>query len=166
MRTRRLVPIVGLVLVAGAGAASAHHAFSSEFDATRPIVLRGTHLLIAYGRVNDGPERPFLLDIGGSGIGLAAPASTIAEAGIPLDTTRVMTGTSPGGRVRFLVFPIRSLCLSGACVDSLEGGYGIFPSRLELNPNFRLAGIVSGGFLFRYRVAVDLGRREVGLIQR
>ncbi|MGH7730416.1 MAG: aspartyl protease family protein, partial [Candidatus Eiseniibacteriota bacterium] len=131
-----------------------------------PIVLRGTHLLIVYGRLNDGPERPFLLDVGGSGVALAAPASTIAEAAITLDPTRVMTGTSASGKTRFLVFPIRTLCVAGACSDSLEGGYGTFPDRLELNPNFRLAGIVSGGFLFRYRVGVDLARREAWLIER
>ena len=42
MTTRRLVPVVGLVMVLGTGALSAHHAFSSEFDANRPLVLRGT----------------------------------------------------------------------------------------------------------------------------
>jgi hypothetical protein len=41
MTTRRLVYIVGLVLVHGA-AVSAHHAFSSEFDAARPVNLKGT----------------------------------------------------------------------------------------------------------------------------
>ena len=131
-----------------------------------PIVLRGTHLLVAYGRVNQGPERPFLLDVGGSGVARAAPASTIAEAKIPLDSTRVLTGSSASGSVRFLGFPVARLCVAGACRDSLEGGYGTFPARLELNPSFRLAGIVSGGFLFRYRVAVDLVRREAWLIER
>ena len=42
MTTRRLVSIIGVVLFAGAGSLSAHHAFSSEFDANRPIVLRGS----------------------------------------------------------------------------------------------------------------------------
>ena len=42
MTTRRLVSIVGLVLFHGAAAVSAHHAFSSEFDAARPVNLKGT----------------------------------------------------------------------------------------------------------------------------
>ncbi len=131
-----------------------------------PILLRGTHLMIAYGRVNQGPERPFLIDVGGSGVAFAAPASTIAEAAITLDSTDVRAGTSAAGRVRYLGFPIVRLCVAGACSDSLEGGYGTFPARLELNPNFRLAGIVSGGFLSRYRVGVDIARREVWLVER
>jgi hypothetical protein len=42
MTTRWLVSIIGLVLFSGAGSLTAHHAFSSEFDASKPIVLNGT----------------------------------------------------------------------------------------------------------------------------
>ena len=42
MTTRRLVSIVGLLLFQAAAAVSAHHAFSSEFDANKPVNLRGT----------------------------------------------------------------------------------------------------------------------------
>jgi hypothetical protein len=42
MTTRQLVSIVGLLLLQGALTVSAHHAFSSEFDANRPLILRGT----------------------------------------------------------------------------------------------------------------------------
>ena len=130
-----------------------------------PVLLRGTHLLIANGQVNQGPERPFLLEPGGTGMALSAPASTIAEAAIALDSTRTRTGTSPAGAVGFIVFPIQRLWVGEAFADSLEGAYGTFPPRLELNPSFRVAGIVSGGFLSRYRVAVDMSRGEVWLIE-
>ncbi len=130
-----------------------------------PLLLRGTHLLVVYGRVNGGPERPFLLDTGGPGIGLSAPASTLAEAGITIDTTQTQTGTSAAGPVGYYRFTVGRLCVDGACRDSLEGTYGIFPARLELNPNFRVAGLISNGFLSRYRVGVDLARREVWLIE-
>lgn len=128
-------------------------------------LLRGTHLLIAYGRVNRGPERPFLLDIGNPSASLSAPASTIAEAAIRVDTTRVLTGTSAAGPVAYLRFPVDRLCVGDACRDSLAGVAGTFPPRLELNPNFRLAGIVSREFLSRYRLAVDMARREFWLIE-
>ncbi len=130
-----------------------------------PVLLRGTHLLIAYGRVDGGPERPFLLDVGGSGVALSAPRATFAEAGLGIDPARVRAGTSAGGEVGFLEVPLGRLCVGSACRDSLPGGYGTFPARLETNPNFRLAGIVSGGFLSRYRVGVDLSRREVWLVE-
>ena len=35
-----LLAVLGLV--ASAGAAAAHHAFAAEFDATKPIKLKGT----------------------------------------------------------------------------------------------------------------------------
>ncbi|MEK7329977.1 MAG: aspartyl protease family protein, partial [Candidatus Eisenbacteria bacterium] len=130
-----------------------------------PVLLRGTHLLVVYGHVNGGPERPFLLDTGGPGIGLAAPTSTLAEAGIGVDTTQAHTGSSAAGPVGYFRFPVARLCVGGACRDSLAGVYGIFPARLELNPNFRLAGLVSNGFLSRYRLGVDLSRREVWLVE-
>lgn len=42
MRTRILVSIIGAALVLGSGSLLAHHAFSAEFDANRPVNLRGT----------------------------------------------------------------------------------------------------------------------------
>ena len=42
MRTTQLVSIVGLGLFVSAGSLSAHHAFSAEFDANKPLLLRGT----------------------------------------------------------------------------------------------------------------------------
>src|SRR2546428_6685077 len=42
MTTSRLASIVSLALFLGAGSLLAHHAFSSEFDANKPVVLRGT----------------------------------------------------------------------------------------------------------------------------
>lgn len=130
-----------------------------------PVLLRGTHLLVVQGRVNNAPERPFLLDTGGQGIGLAAPASTIAEAAITLDTAKTHTGRSATGPVTYLEFPVGRLCLGAACQDSLTGTYGTFPPRLEHNPNFRLAGMISNGFLSRYRLGVDLPRRTVWLVE-
>lgn len=129
-----------------------------------PVLLRGTHLLIAYGRLNQGPERPFLLDATGTGTAFSAPISTLAESGITLDPARVSTGVSGGG-MHIVRFPITRLCVADACRDSLEGAYGAFAPRLEQNPSFRLAGIVSGGFLTRYRIGVDVDRREVWLVE-
>ena len=42
MRTRLSIAVLGVSLLAGAVPVVAHHAFSSEFDANRPVKLTGT----------------------------------------------------------------------------------------------------------------------------
>jgi hypothetical protein len=42
MRTKLVMLIAGAVLVVATTRTSAHHAFAAEFDATKPIKLRGT----------------------------------------------------------------------------------------------------------------------------
>ena len=77
----------------------------------------------------------------------------------------MVTGVTGAGTLHIVRFPITRLCVADACRDSLEGTYGAFAPRLEQNPSFRLAGIVSGGFLTRYRIGVDADRREVWLVE-
>lgn len=130
-----------------------------------PFLLRGTHLMVVSGRVGNGPERPFVLDSGAPGVALGAPVSTLAEAGITLDTTRVGTGETAAGPVEYLRFTVPRLCAGSACRDSLEGIYGLFPARLEQNPGFRVAGLISQGFLSRYRLGVDPAEQRIWLIE-
>jgi hypothetical protein len=42
MRTKHAVVVAGVCLLLTAGPAWAHHAFSSEFDVTKPLTLKGT----------------------------------------------------------------------------------------------------------------------------
>jgi hypothetical protein len=42
MRTRILAATIGITMGMGTGSLVAHHAFSAEFDANRPVNLRGT----------------------------------------------------------------------------------------------------------------------------
>ncbi|MBI1796177.1 MAG: aspartyl protease family protein [Candidatus Eisenbacteria bacterium] len=130
-----------------------------------PLLIRGTHLLVVPVRLGSGPERTFVLDTGAPGSAVAAPMSTLVEAGIAVDTSRVLTGATAAGPVAYYACSVPRVCAGSACRDSLTGTYGIFPPRLETNPNFRVAGLLSRGFLDRYRLGVDLARREVWLIE-
>ena len=50
MRTKLIIAAVGVGLVMTAVAAQAHHAFSSEFDVKKPLVLKGT--LVKWEMIN------------------------------------------------------------------------------------------------------------------
>jgi hypothetical protein len=77
----------------------------------------------------------------------------------------VQTGSTGAGPVGYYRFEVPMLCIAGVCRDSLPGSYGIFPPRLERNPNFRIAGMVLSEFWSRYRVGIDLARCEMWLVE-
>ena len=58
MTTTRAI-VIGLGLLLGAAPVSAHHAFSAEFDVSRPITLKGT--LVKWEMIN--PHSWFHLDV-------------------------------------------------------------------------------------------------------
>ena len=59
MRTRQAVVVAGLGLLLAAVPASAHHAFSAEFDVTKPLTLKGT--LTKWEMIN--PHSWFHIDV-------------------------------------------------------------------------------------------------------
>ncbi len=127
--------------------------------------LRGTRLIHAEARLGNGPPRPWVLDTTGPGVFFTAPISTLSESGVSVDTSQVLSGMGTGGEVSFYRTVPATLCLGSACRDSVPGLYGLFPAVLEWNPNFRAAGVVSEGFLSRYRYEVHIAQGSIRLIE-
>ena len=61
MRTKLAIAIVGILLLLAAAPVWAHHAFSAEFDVTKPLTLKGT--LSKWEMIN--PHSWFHIDVKG-----------------------------------------------------------------------------------------------------
>jgi hypothetical protein len=122
-----------------------------------PFRIAATHLMLVDGVLNDVPMT-FLVDSGlrdEHGAAFTAPAATLAAAGIPLPATAPERGRSGAGEVTLELgrFPIRRLAVGSLVQEDLLGLYGAFPEGLE-----QVHGLVSHGFLRRYRWTIDFTR--------
>src|SRR6476620_12145356 len=61
MRSKLAIAIAGMLLLLAAAPIWAHHAFSAEFDVTKPLTLKGT--LTKWERIN--PHSGFHIDVKG-----------------------------------------------------------------------------------------------------
>jgi len=129
-----------------------------------PMLLRGTHLILAEGAIQNAPTHPILLEPGLPGVGFAAARSALAEAKVAVTGIAPLTGRLGGSSVSYVPVSAR-VCVGDACVDDLAGVYGIFPEELERNPEFRIGALVSDGFLSRYRLGVDAAHGRLWLIE-
>lgn len=122
-----------------------------------PFKIAGTHLMLVDGVLNDAPMT-FLVDSGlrdEHGTAFTAPAATLAAAGIALPATAPERGSTGAGEVTLELgrFPIRRLAVGSLVQEDLLGLYGAFPKGLE-----QVHGLVSHGFLRRYRWTIDFTR--------
>jgi hypothetical protein len=113
--------------------------------------------MLADGVLNDAPMT-FLVDSGlrdEHGAAFTAPAAALAAAGIPLPATASERGTTGAGDVTLELgrFPIRRLAVGSLVQEDLVGLYGAFPPGIE-----GIDGLVSHGFLRRYRWTIDFTR--------
>lgn len=130
-----------------------------------PFALAATHLMVVRGALA-GCELTFLVDSGlcdQHGAAFAAPASALAAAGIPLPETRLETGESGAGETSLRIgrFEIPRLEVGPLEQRDLVGMYGVFPPELEHAAGFPIGGLVSHGFLRRYRWTIDFTRMQM-----
>ena len=121
-----------------------------------PFKIAATHLMLVDGALNDAPMT-FLVDSGlrdEHGAAFTAPAATLAAAGIRCPHG-AGAGNSGAGDVTLELgrFPIPRLALGPLVQEDLLGLYGAFPPGLE-----EIDGLVSHGFLRRYRWTIDFTR--------
>ena len=122
-----------------------------------PFRIAATHLMLVDGVLNDAPMT-FLVDSGlrdEHGSAFTAPAATLAAAGIAFPATAPERGSTGAGDVTLELghFPIARLAVGSLVQEDLVGLYGAFPPGLE-----GIDGLVSHGFLRRYRWTIDFTR--------
>lgn len=110
---RRTLIACGVVLLAGAGQAGAHHSFAAEFDAARPVTLAGTIVTVEW--VN--PHSMIWIDVRGAG-GRAEPRGAEQRGpelwGFELSPPNALmrrglrrTMLRPGDRITIRAYPAR-----------------------------------------------------------
>jgi hypothetical protein len=95
------------------------------------------------------------VDTGLAGAGFTCPETTLREAGIDLTNAPSFDGTGGGGKVAVKPFAADSLWLGPLMRRGITGFFGAFPGSLEYGQGFRIAGLISHGFLRAYRLTLD-----------
>jgi predicted aspartyl protease len=132
-------------------------------DIEVPFRLADDHFMVAEGTLNGGPPLVFFVDTGLAGLALAAPTSTLTEAGIDWKSGPRSSGVGAGGAIDVHPFPVESLTLGGARGQNLHGLAGAFPPALEWELGFRIAGLISHEFFRPYAVTFDFERMVIRL---
>ncbi|MCX7973735.1 MAG: aspartyl protease family protein [Candidatus Aminicenantes bacterium] len=130
----------------------------------RPIVvpfwLAFDHYILAWGRVNQSPERLFLVDTGLAGGGFTCPESTLKEAQIKLMEDKATEGLGGGGKIKVIPFIVEELSLGEAKEKNVVGLFtGTFP--LEKAFGFRIGGLISHGFFKPYALTFDFDKMRL-----
>lgn len=129
-----------------------------------PFWMAGDHLMLARGTLAASPPLLWFVDTGLAGAAFTCPETTIRDAGLPIPGDAAFQGTGGGGSVKVRPFAVPKLTLGGAETSNLLGFLGPFPASLEHAQGFRIAGIVSHGFLRTYAMTLDFDRMRLTLV--
>ncbi len=125
---------------------------------TIPFWMADTHIMVAWGRVNDAKPCLLFADTGlaliGTG-GFVAHESTIKDAGIDLSGLPSFQGIGGGGPVSVTPFTVNTLALGDAKQHNLTGVFGALPPESEYSHGFRIGGIISHAFFKPYALTFD-----------
>jgi hypothetical protein len=122
-----------------------------------PFWFVGDHMLLAPGRLDQGPKQLFLVNTGTAVAAFVAPDSTLRDAGVAVPTLQ----TGKPGIPPAATFPVDHLSLGNLVESKLSGMYGPFPPRLENGLGFHIGGIVSHAFFHPYAVTFDFVRMRI-----
>lgn len=125
-----------------------------------PFWLLSDHLIVARGRLDGGPDEPFIVDTGLAGSAFTAPRATLAAAHIPVPELDPSSGGAIGTAAA-VPFPVASLSLGALKGTNLQGLYGPFPPALETGLGVRIAGIVSHSFFRPYAITFDFTQMRI-----
>ena len=133
---------------------------------TIPFWMADTHIMVAWGRVNDAKPCLLFADTGlaliGTG-GFVAHESMIKDAGIDLSGLPSFQGIGGGGPVTVTPFKVNTLALGGAKQHDLTGVFGALPPEGEYGHGFRIGGIISHAFFRPYALTLDFDRMQLYL---
>jgi len=126
-----------------------------------PFWMAETHIMVAWGQVNDAEPCLFFADTGLAGSGFVCPESTIKAAGIDLAGLPSFQGMGGGGPVTVTPFSVKELSLGDAKQHNVTGMFGGLPAEFEYGRGFRIGGIISHGFFRPYALTFDFERMQL-----
>lgn len=131
------------------------HEAAADSAMVIPFWMSGDHFMVARGRIGQSPPLLWFVDSGLAGGGFTCPAATLADAGIDLSSSPSFDGMGGGGTVKVTPFNVETLSLGPAVRHGITAFFGPFPPALEMGQGYRIAGLISHGFLRTFRLTMD-----------
>lgn len=125
-----------------------------------PFWHAASHILLAWGKVNNSEDQLFFVDTGLAGGGFTCPKSTIEKLSIKLDEAKTFEGVGGGGMVKGTPFMIDCLSLGDITRSNIHGVYIHGTETLNL-AKFNIDGIISHMFFRPYILTFDFQKMKI-----